>query len=336
MDHVLALARDMWLLSWGRDGSGYVASAFVLATFCMGSMRWLRVTAIASNFAFIYYAATAHLPPVLVLHTILLPVNVLRLLQIQIARVSGERLLAGPKATTSEQDLAEPVFLARQALADPETALSLAEREQQRVACMLAARLPGSGEAAAATSANSDKAGRGAAALLAETDLFLADLAARGGLSAAQFAHLTSLRSRDEVLRSLHETLGDLAGQLCGYTAELPGWLVEALSVGLGTILLIAEDAARSVQDVDLLVRMTSDRSSWVEQLRSKAAASWGDDHSNDHRAVYAVTALYERTVWLLRRYAHLLEAAATTRVANVARAETAAGNVIELPDPVS
>ena len=333
MDHVLALARDMHPLSWGRDVSGYVASAFVLATFCMGSMRWLRVTAIASNFAFIYYAATAGLPPVLVLHTILLPVNVLRLLQIQIARVSGERLLARPKDTTLEQDLATPVFLARQALADPETALSLAEREQERVACMLASRLPGSGEAAAAITAGSDQTGRGATALLEEIDRFLAGLAARGGLSAAQFAHLTGLRSRDEVLRALHETLGDLAGQLRQHPAELPGWLVEALSEGLGTILLIAEDAARSVHDVDLLLRMTSDRSAWVEQLRSKAAVSWGDGDTSDHRAVYAVTALYERTVWLLRRYAQLLEATAATRVADVARAAVLPVNVVELPD---
>jgi hypothetical protein len=43
------------VLAWAHlsDIIGYVASALVLATFSMRSMRWLRMTAIASNVAFI-------------------------------------------------------------------------------------------------------------------------------------------------------------------------------------------------------------------------------------------------------------------------------------------
>lgn len=309
MDHLLPLARDSLMLGWGKDAPGYVASAFVLATFCMGSMRWLRITAIASNFAFIYYAAVADLLPVLALHAILLPVNVTRLMQIQIARASGKRLLARSADTAPEEDLARPIFLNRQALPDAPTALSLAEREQQRVACMLASRLPCSGETSPV--ADSEKTGRAAGTLLDKIDLFLTDLATGRGLSAAQMAHLTGLRSRDEVLRALHETLGELAARLRDPGAHLPDWLAEALSEGLGTILLIAEDAARSFEDVDLLLRMTSDRSALVERLRSKATMNWTDGDTRDHGAVYVVTALYERTVWLLRRYAHLLETVA-------------------------
>jgi hypothetical protein len=63
------------------DGYGYVASALVLATFSMRSMRALRVTAIASNVAFILYATLAHLQPILILHGLLLPLNCARLLQ---------------------------------------------------------------------------------------------------------------------------------------------------------------------------------------------------------------------------------------------------------------
>jgi hypothetical protein len=324
MDHILALARDQLTLGWGKNASGYIASAFVLATFCMSSMRWLRLTAIASNFAFIYYAAIADLLPVLALHSILLPVNVTRLAQIQIARASGKRLLARSTDPAPEDDLARPIYLNRQALADPPTALSLAEREQQRVACMLASRLARSGETAPAS--GPDRTGRAAATLLDKIDLFLTGLATGGGLSAAQMTHLTGLRSRDEVLRALHETLGELAGRLRDPGAHLPDWLAEALSEGLGTILLIAEDAARSFEDVDLLLRMTSDRSALVERLRSRAMTSWTDGDTSDQGAVYVVTALYERTVWLLRRYAHLLETVAAMQAdqpASIAEAET-------------
>jgi hypothetical protein len=61
------------------DSIGYLASALVLATFCMRDMVALRWMAIASNLAFIAYGALADIGPVLVLHLLLLPVNVQRL-----------------------------------------------------------------------------------------------------------------------------------------------------------------------------------------------------------------------------------------------------------------
>jgi len=61
------------------EAIGYLASALVLAAFCMRDMVGLRCMAIASNLAFIAYGVLAELGPVLVLHLLLLPVNVLRL-----------------------------------------------------------------------------------------------------------------------------------------------------------------------------------------------------------------------------------------------------------------
>ena len=60
---------------------GYAASLLVLATFCMSGMVALRVFAIASNLAFIGYAALAGIHPVLVLHALLLPMNAWRLVE---------------------------------------------------------------------------------------------------------------------------------------------------------------------------------------------------------------------------------------------------------------
>jgi CRP/FNR family transcriptional regulator, cyclic AMP receptor protein len=61
---------------------GYLASALVLCTFCTKTMVPLRVFAIASNVAFVGYAAVLDLHPILVLHTVLLPLNAWRLCQI--------------------------------------------------------------------------------------------------------------------------------------------------------------------------------------------------------------------------------------------------------------
>jgi hypothetical protein len=54
---------------------GLLAAICVLATFCMQSLTRLRALAIVSNLLFIVYAASADLLPILLLHTVLLPIN---------------------------------------------------------------------------------------------------------------------------------------------------------------------------------------------------------------------------------------------------------------------
>jgi hypothetical protein len=197
-------------------------------------------------------------------------------------------------------------------LADPATALSLAEHEQQRVACQLAARIITGDDTTPA--AQTEASGRAAAVLLDEIDRFLSELATGRSLSTPQAVRLTGLQSRDEVLRSLHETLGDLAGRLNDPTTHLPERLAVTLREGLGVTLLMAEDAARSSapEDIDLLLSVTPDRGAMVEQIRFQAMVTRTDGDTSDHRAIYVVTALYEQTVWLLRRYGTLLEASVT------------------------
>jgi CRP/FNR family transcriptional regulator, cyclic AMP receptor protein len=69
------------MLTNPHEAIGYLASALVLAAFCMRDMTALRCVAIASNLAFIAYGALADVTPVLLLHVVLLPVNVLRLVE---------------------------------------------------------------------------------------------------------------------------------------------------------------------------------------------------------------------------------------------------------------
>jgi hypothetical protein len=60
---------------------GFLASALVLTTFGMKDMVSLRIVAICSNIAFIAYALVLSLPPILILHVMLLPLNGWRLTQ---------------------------------------------------------------------------------------------------------------------------------------------------------------------------------------------------------------------------------------------------------------
>lgn len=63
------------------DINGYAASAAVLATFCMSTMIPLRILALVSNVLFMSYGYFGSLYPVLILHAILFPVNLFRLIQ---------------------------------------------------------------------------------------------------------------------------------------------------------------------------------------------------------------------------------------------------------------
>lgn len=82
------------------DLLGYMAAGLVLVTFLAQSMTTLRAIAIASNVMFIAYALLAWLPPVLVLHALLLPLNAWRLWQV--ARSSRARASASNRASCCE------------------------------------------------------------------------------------------------------------------------------------------------------------------------------------------------------------------------------------------
>jgi hypothetical protein len=69
-------------MSW-IDVVGYSAAFAVLGSFCMSTIVSLRVLAIVSNVLFALYGVLAHLYPVFLLHSILLPINVFKLAQMQ-------------------------------------------------------------------------------------------------------------------------------------------------------------------------------------------------------------------------------------------------------------
>src|SRR5688500_17938870 len=62
------------MMTW-VEAAGYLASALVLATFCMKTMIPLRSAAVVSNVAFIVYGFYDEVYPVLILHAVLLPLN---------------------------------------------------------------------------------------------------------------------------------------------------------------------------------------------------------------------------------------------------------------------
>jgi membrane glycosyltransferase len=83
-------------MSW-IDFLGYMAALTVLATFCMDTIVPLRGLAIASNVLFILYGIAGHLYPVFFLHAVLLPVNIVKIVQLrlQVRRANGKQTRTG-------------------------------------------------------------------------------------------------------------------------------------------------------------------------------------------------------------------------------------------------
>jgi hypothetical protein len=77
------------ILGW-IDIMGYAASCLTLATFAQRTMLPMRIMAIGANACFIGYGAMGPFMPVLVLHVILLPVNLVRLRSLLSQPRSGE------------------------------------------------------------------------------------------------------------------------------------------------------------------------------------------------------------------------------------------------------
>lgn len=60
------------------DLAGWFAATLMLCTFASREARVMRLLAVSTNLAFIGYGVLAALPPVLVLHLLLLPINLWR------------------------------------------------------------------------------------------------------------------------------------------------------------------------------------------------------------------------------------------------------------------
>jgi hypothetical protein len=61
------------------DFLGFAAALSVLASFSMSTILALRTLALLSNVLFIFYGLCAHIHPVLILHIILFPINLIKL-----------------------------------------------------------------------------------------------------------------------------------------------------------------------------------------------------------------------------------------------------------------
>jgi phosphate:Na+ symporter len=220
-------------------------------------------------------------------------------------------LIARMSPPTVEEMLSKPHYLYDEAVDDPMTALDLVEREQMR----LFGYLPGILDAVRVDGETSTGAGllHSASVLVArQCDEFLTDILDRNS-SREVLLDVVDMQKRNEILIGLIDAVYDYVGVVgrAGPRPEADGFsrLLFALGEGLHTILTLAGDAFASKErdDIDMLLAFTSDRSTQMERIR-RQVLEMQEMGPVDHSILYASTTLFERMLWLIRRYAALVE----------------------------
>ncbi|MEJ0052425.1 MAG: Na/Pi symporter [Methylovirgula sp.] len=209
-----------------------------------------------------------------------------------------------------EETASKPRYIYEQALAEPETALALVDREQVRIFGFLPLHLDVVDRLESEETIRDRHTILAAATSLDEAvTRFLTELADAGASRNIQVA-IANRQARSTFLQSLHEALHELGEALAG-PFELPSLksLAENLSEGLAALLMVAYEAVRDgdADDLALLQKLTADRDSLVDQMRRRVVSADKSLSARDQQTLYAITSLFERIVWMLRRFGALL-----------------------------
>ena len=202
-----------------------------------------------------------------------------------------------------------PRHLYAEAARCPDTALLLAQREQER----LLRELPNAldplrpAEVGGREILSNTERREAANALGRQIADYLADIAAQedGELPVAS---LFAARARNEAIMALQESLHTFVETLEGLPADgLASSMVESLHLVLE---LLVEALAEGQDHADVLGALTSDRSELMEGIRRTLLQEAGQDE-NSRQALFVATSLFERALWLGRQMLGLMQARA-------------------------
>lgn len=212
---------------------------------------------------------------------------------------------------TAAEELGQLRYLYQGAERDPGTAILLVEQEQQRIVELLPDYLNGARSEAAPMTHDRASLHDGSRQLTEACGRFLSGLlAAASGQGGS--ARALVLQNRNQLLLELQDSLNELADKaerMLGANAAEAAVLMDGLIESVHALLLTLNDATRSgdPDDLAILQTLTGDRAELMHSIRSRLLASTTMETAG-REALLSATSLVERLVWLMRRYALLLE----------------------------
>lgn len=205
----------------------------------------------------------------------------------------------------------QPVYLRDQALDEAVTALMLLDLEQQRLLKGLLTYIDAVREESLQTPDQLEAFHQGSGNVTRLCQQFVTEVVDRHHSRNVLERSLT-LRDRNELLGALQAGLMELQLPLMRLqgapaTQGLMHSMVESLHLMLSTLIEVAH--RYDADDVAMLRMLTHDRSDLMDTIRRRSnVEELGATEQGD---LYQVTTLFERTVWLLRRYVLALDIAA-------------------------
>lgn len=219
------------------------------------------------------------------------------------------RLLERFWSPTQEEGWSEMRFLHDQALRDPETALILLDREQSRLFGQLPLYIHELRKMISGNGKPAYESIHGAFQTVArEIDTFTAELF-RQELTSAASKRALNVQNRQKLIEGLEEVIRELVLNLNQWAlSQVDAALRDAFVEGLDTLLITACEAAESNQsaDVELLIKITQDRSELLRAMRQNYIAEESRLAPAGRQLFLRITGLFETAVWLLSRMAQL------------------------------
>jgi len=211
---------------------------------------------------------------------------------------------------TEEESKSKVKYIHDQALREPETAMDLAEKEQQRLTDFIRGHLTTIRATLAAQQAKDTSIHDVFGSLSGEIQAFLNDLM-ETNLSGDAAERLLNLINRQNLIVSLEEELYQLSNSVQRSSQSMAlKPLTQNLLEGLETIFLNMLDAMHTQDSVHLtlLQSMTSDRSKMMESIRNSYLKSEERLDQNEKSDLLYMTNLFERSVWIMGQLGKMIE----------------------------
>ncbi|MEQ8818163.1 MAG: hypothetical protein RLO51_07995 [Thalassobaculum sp.] len=201
--------------------------------------------------------------------------------------------------------LASPRYLPAEPYADSETAPLLAEKEMSRLLPNLGVMIEAIGTDPTRTPAHTPAVLHDAnLALASRIEIFIQEVQDQSQ-SRSFLIGGTLLGHRVQLAKDLTETVTAFVATAKA-AAPFPGLapsvaaMAESLHFLVGAVAetLIAPDA----EDIETISRLTSDRAETIQRMRERLVNDMPALDRDAHQALFALSSLYERSVWLLHR----------------------------------
>lgn len=207
------------------------------------------------------------------------------------------------------QELSKPAYLIDDALVEPSFAIELVDREERR----LLERVPTMLDAVRTDAVGTPTPAailRAAGVAVAKAMASYLESISEGSLERAEREKILRLQHRTANLSALHEALDEFV-TACQSARQSPssGRVADEMIESLHALLTALVEAAASddPSERDLVLSLLGHRDKLMERIRQRVLREDPNIPVKAQEALFAVTMLFERVIWLARRSALLL-----------------------------